>query len=69
MLQSCKAAGLDVPSACEEGFCGACMCVVQEGETLLARNDELSAKELAEGWTLACQSRPSSARGRLKFPD
>lgn len=69
LLQSCKAAGLDVPSSCEEGFCGACMCVVQEGEIQLARNDVLSAKELAEGWTLACQSRPTGARVRLKFPD
>lgn len=69
LLQSCKAAGLDVPSSCEEGFCGACMCVITEGETQLARNDVLSAKELAEGWTLACQSRPTGVRVRLKFPD
>ncbi|MDI3358520.1 ferredoxin--NADP reductase [Pseudomonas sp. UYIF39] len=69
LLQSCKAAGLDVPSSCEEGFCGACMCVVQEGEIQLARNDVLSPKELAEGWTLACQSRPTGGRVRLKFPD
>lgn len=69
LLQSCKAAGLAVPSSCEEGFCGACMCRVEEGETQLAHNDVLSAQELAAGWTLACQSRPSSARVRLKFPD
>lgn len=69
LLQSCKAAGLDVPFSCEEGFCGACMCQVREGTTQLARNDVLSAQELADGWTLACQSRPSSARVHLKFPD
>jgi 3-ketosteroid 9alpha-monooxygenase subunit B len=69
LLQSCKAAGLDVPSSCEEGFCGACMCLLQDGEIQLARNDVLSAKELAEGWTLACQSRPTGARVQLKFPD
>lgn len=69
LLQSCKNAGLDVPSSCEEGFCGACMCQVLEGETVLANNDVLSAKELAEGWTLACQSRPTSARMSVKFPD
>ncbi|MCY1279814.1 3-ketosteroid-9-alpha-monooxygenase, ferredoxin reductase component [compost metagenome] len=69
LLQSCKAAGLDVPFSCEEGFCGACMCQVQEGASQLARNDVLSAQELADGWTLACQSRPSSARVRVKFPD
>ncbi|MCP1618093.1 3-ketosteroid 9alpha-monooxygenase subunit B [Pseudomonas sp. SLBN-26] len=69
LLQSCRAAGLDVPSSCEEGFCGACMCQVEEGEVLLARNDILSPAELAEGWTLACQGRPGSARLKLKFPD
>lgn len=69
LLQSCKAAGLDVPFSCEEGFCGACMCQVREGATQLARNDVLSAQELADGWTLACQSRPSSTRVTLKFPD
>lgn len=69
LLQSCKAAGLEVPFSCEEGFCGACMCQVSEGTTQLARNDVLSAQELADGWTLACQSRPSSARVQLKFPD
>jgi 3-ketosteroid 9alpha-monooxygenase subunit B len=69
LLQSCKAAGLAVPSSCEEGFCGACMCRVEEGDTQLACNDGLSAAELAAGWTLACQSRPSSARLRLRFPD
>lgn len=68
VLQSCKTAGLDLPSSCEEGFCGACMCQVIEGATLLARNDVLSAQELADGWTLACQSRPSGARVRLQFP-
>ncbi|QPG61274.1 ferredoxin--NADP reductase [Pseudomonas sp. BIGb0427] len=68
LLQSCRAAGLDVPSACEEGFCGACMCTVLEGETHLSRNDVLSARELEEGWTLACQSRPLGARVRLRFP-
>ncbi|MDD0976349.1 ferredoxin--NADP reductase [Pseudomonas fontis] len=69
LLQSCRSAGLDVPSSCEEGFCGACMCTVQEGETRLARNDVLSAAELAAGWTLACQSRPIGPRVRLRFPD
>lgn len=69
LLQSCLSAGLDAPFSCEEGFCGACMCQVEEGEVRLARNDVLSPAELAEGWTLACQGRPQSARLRLKFPD
>lgn len=69
LLQSCKAAGLDVPSSCEEGFCGACLCQIKEGQALLARNDVLTERELADGWTLACQGRPTGARVHLKFPD
>ncbi|MCY1340625.1 3-ketosteroid-9-alpha-monooxygenase, ferredoxin reductase component [compost metagenome] len=68
LLQSMRNAGLDAPYSCEEGFCGACMCKVEEGEVALSRNDILSPAELAEGWTLACQGRPASARLKLKFP-
>lgn len=68
LLQSCREAGLEVPYSCEEGFCGACMCTVVEGEAKLGRNDVLSAAELEAGWTLACQGRPDSARVRVKFP-
>jgi 3-ketosteroid 9alpha-monooxygenase subunit B len=69
LLQSMRNAGLDAPYSCEEGFCGACMCKVEEGEVVLSRNDILSPAELAEGWTLACQGRPGSARLKLRFPE
>ncbi|MNE78835.1 3-ketosteroid-9-alpha-hydroxylase reductase subunit [compost metagenome] len=69
LLQSMRNAGLDAPYSCEEGFCGACMCKVEEGDVSLSRNDILSPAEIAEGWTLACQGRPASARLKLKFPD
>ncbi|MBO9549366.1 ferredoxin--NADP reductase [Pseudomonas sp.] len=68
LLHSCRAAGLDVPFSCEEGFCGACMCTVQEGQARLTRNDVLSSAELEAGWTLACQGHPQGARVRVKFP-
>jgi len=68
LLQSCRAAGLDVPFSCEEGFCGACMCTVQEGQAQLTRNDVLSSAELEAGWTLACQGHPQGARVHVKFP-
>ncbi|WP_336335132.1 ferredoxin--NADP reductase [Pseudomonas putida] len=68
LLQSCRTAGLNVPFSCEEGFCGACMCTVEEGQSRLTRNDVLSRAELEAGWTLACQGHPEGARVRLKFP-
>lgn len=69
LLESCRRAGLAPPASCEEGFCGACMCKVEQGEVLLPRNDVLSAAELAEGWTLACQGRAGSREVRVRFPD
>ncbi|SDH71301.1 3-ketosteroid 9alpha-monooxygenase subunit B [Pseudomonas panipatensis] len=69
LLESCRKAGLAAPASCEEGFCGACMCRVEQGEVLLPRNDVLSPAELAEGWTLACQGRPGSREVSVRFPD
>lgn len=69
LLESCRRAGLAPPASCEEGFCGACMCQVEQGEVLLPRNDVLSAAELADGWTLACQGRAGSREVRVRFPD
>ncbi|MFC6672058.1 2Fe-2S iron-sulfur cluster-binding protein [Marinobacterium aestuariivivens] len=31
ILQALQRAGLDAPSSCEEGFCGACMATLEEG--------------------------------------
>lgn len=69
LLESCRKAGLAAPASCEEGFCGACMCQVEQGEVLLPRNDVLTPGELAQGWTLACQGRPGSREVRVRFPD
>ncbi|USE34651.1 ferredoxin--NADP reductase [Endozoicomonas sp. SCSIO W0465] len=69
LLQSMQKADLDAPASCEEGMCGACMCRVASGETQLGLNEVLSAAELAEGWTLACQSRPLTNDVKVKFPD
>ena len=69
LLESCRKAGLVPPASCEEGYCGACMCQVERGEVLLPRNDVLSAAELADGWTLACQGRAGSREVRVRFPD
>ncbi|MCE4052306.1 2Fe-2S iron-sulfur cluster-binding protein [Pseudomonas sp. Au-Pse12] len=69
LLQSCRAAGLEVPASCEEGICGACMCRVEQGRTRLASNAVLSAQELADGWTLACQSHADAPLVRVRFPD
>lgn len=62
LLQAMLAGGLDVPYACEEGYCGSCAAKCIEGEAVHARNDVFSADELAAGWILACQAHPRHDR-------
>ncbi|MFK0569610.1 2Fe-2S iron-sulfur cluster-binding protein [Endozoicomonas sp.] len=69
LLQAMQKVDLDAPASCEEGMCGACMCMVESGEIQLALNEVLSETELEEGWTLACQCRPLSSDVKVKFPD
>lgn len=60
LLQTLRAAGIDLPSDCEEGLCGSCEVVVLAGE-IDHRDRALGAAEKARGdRMLACCSR---ARG------
>lgn len=58
LLELLRLRGLDAPSSCEEGRCGACVCQVTEGEVKMRRNEVLDATDLADGYILACQSLP-----------
>jgi len=62
LLQAMLAVGLDVPYACEEGYCGSCAAKCLDGEVVHAHNDVFGAEELASGWILACQARPRCGR-------
>ena len=62
LLQAMLEAGLDVPYACEEGYCGSCAAKCLDGEVAHAHNDVFSPDELAAGWILACQARPRHDR-------
>jgi ferredoxin len=62
LLEALRAAGIDVPSDCEEGLCGTCEVAVLEGE-IDHRDRVLSEAERREGTRMmACCSR---ARGRV----
>lgn len=62
LLQTLRAAGLDVPSDCEEGLCGSCEIAVEDGE-IDHRDRVLTAGERAGGdRIITCCSR---GKGRL----
>jgi ring-1,2-phenylacetyl-CoA epoxidase subunit PaaE len=67
ILDSAQAVRGDLPFACKGGVCGTCRARVTSGETVMARNYALSAKELADGFVLTCQARPASAAVTVDF--
>jgi alkane 1-monooxygenase len=62
VLQAALRAGVDFPSGCRVGACGACRCRVAEGEveTLAGTGRRLTAEEKERGVVLACRSVPRS---------
>lgn len=59
--------GLDVPYACREGECGSCACTVVEGDVDMETSGMLDAEDIAKGYILGCQARPSSDHVRIEF--
>ncbi|WP_078326614.1 2Fe-2S iron-sulfur cluster-binding protein [Mycobacteroides salmoniphilum] len=60
-------AGIDAPYVCRESACATCMCSVQSGQTRMLMNESLIDSEVAEGFTLACQTLPESDRVQIFF--
>ena len=57
----------DAPFACKGGVCGTCRARLVAGTVDMAQNYALEAVEVAEGYVLACQSRPTSESVVLDF--
>lgn len=61
LLQHLLSKGVDAPFSCRSGECGACCFQLIEGDVEMEQNDVLDLDELADGYRLACQAKPSSA--------
>jgi len=69
ILQMARAAGLDPPFACEEGYCGCCVATLKHGTVHMKTNDCLDARELEAHQVLTCQSLPTSKEVEVEYPD
>jgi ring-1,2-phenylacetyl-CoA epoxidase subunit PaaE len=69
ILDAASAAGLEVPFSCTSGVCGTCRCKVVEGEVRMERNFALDKADVANGFVLACQAHPTTARVVLSFDE
>ncbi len=57
LLAAARRSGLEPSFSCEEGYCGCCMALLKRGKVGMRTHDALTAKDLANRWVLACQSR------------
>ena len=67
ILEASKNAGLDLPCACENGVCTACMAICTEGVVDMNGNDTLNKNELAKGLVLVCCGYAASSNVSLMY--
>jgi ring-1,2-phenylacetyl-CoA epoxidase subunit PaaE len=60
VLDAAQAVRADLPFACKGGVCGTCRARVTGGEVAMRRNFALEDDELAAGFVLTCQARPTT---------
>lgn len=59
--------GIDAPYSCKNGMCSTCRCRVTEGTVEMDVNYSLSDTEVAKGYVLSCQARPTSETVSVDF--
>ncbi len=67
VLDAAHKAGYELPWSCSNGMCCTCRCKVVEGTSEMAVNYSLEPWEVEAGFTLACQTRPTSEKLVLDF--
>ena len=58
VLQAARAAGVRIAAACESGLCGTCKVMRRSGKVEMRHQGGILEEEEAEGYILACCSRP-----------
>ena len=61
VLQTARASGVRISAACEFGLCGTCKVKKVSGEVEMSHNGGILDHEIADGFILACCSKPLSA--------
>ncbi len=69
MLDAMLREGIDAPYSCQGGICSSCICLIEEGETKMAKNSILTDGEIKDGYSLACQAYPQSAMVKVNFDE
>jgi ring-1,2-phenylacetyl-CoA epoxidase subunit PaaE len=67
ILDALLESGADAPYSCKNGMCSTCRARVTEGQVEMDVNYSLSDAEVAKGYVLSCQARPTTEQVSLDF--
>lgn len=67
LIELLIANGVEAPYSCLGGECGSCACTLIKGSVDMARSDTLDAADIADGYILGCQARPTSDEVVIEF--
>lgn len=67
LVAAAERQGLELPYSCRGGMCCTCRCRISEGAAEMAVNYSLQPWEIEAGFTLACQSRPTTGTLSIDF--
>ena len=62
-------AGLDLPYSCKAGVCCTCRAKVLDGSVSMDKNFTLEGEEMAQGFVLSCQARPTSDQLTVSYDE
>jgi ring-1,2-phenylacetyl-CoA epoxidase subunit PaaE len=69
VLEAAERAGLELPFSCRSGICATCRVRVVDGAAVMAHNIALADWELAAGFILCCQARPTTDALELSYDE
>lgn len=69
VLSAAERAGFDLPYSCRAGVCSTCRVKLTRGKVTLQHNVALEEWELAAGFILACQARPTEPELELSYDE
>jgi ring-1,2-phenylacetyl-CoA epoxidase subunit PaaE len=60
VLSAAERAGLELPFSCRSGICATCRARITDGAAVMTHNIALEPWEIAAGFVLCCQARPTT---------
>ncbi|MBT0565783.1 ferredoxin--NADP reductase [Williamsia sp. CHRR-6] len=67
LVEVMLAAGIDVPYSCQAGECGSCTATISAGTVEMTACEALDPDDVADGYILGCQARPTADRIEIAF--